>query len=413
MNHRRLHLPATRREFLQRGGASLGLLAFSRFAPAFLTQTALAGTPAPKKDARILVLVQLAGGNDGLNTVIPCDDDRYYKLRPRLAVAKKDTRVLGENLAFPAACDPLAELHKNGRLSLIRNVGYPNPNRSHFRSSEIWETASGSRDTLGTGWIGRFLDNQCAGAPDQAHDPRAIHLSQILPQTFQSDQPHPVFGREPRARGNRLSDTSLLEKATGVSPAAGDNAHYLSHTLLDALANEKRVERIVDAYSPSAAYGFSEIGRSLQNVAALIASGMETRVYFVSHGGFDTHANQANTHERLLKELSQALGAFQKDLESKKLQDQILTMTFSEFGRRPSENASGGTDHGTAAPLFVMGSKLKDRVIGKSPDLNLAKQGDLAHETDFRAVYATVLQRWFECDPKAVLGGDFEPVNFI
>lgn len=408
-------LPTTRREFLRLTGTGIGLLAFSRFAPDFLVQSTLAQTPAPEKDRTILVLVQLAGGNDGLNTVIPFEDANYYRLRPGLGIAKESVLHLNDTIGLHPACSELHTLFKDGKLGVIQNVGYPNPNRSHFRSTDIWETASDSEQIISSGWLGRFLDNTCAGVPVENADPVAVHLSNEIPGAFLAEHPHPTFGFNPNQynRPDNRQNLTLLENLVHHDHPENDNASFLKQTMMDALVTEKRVQKVLGAYQPSASYPGNPFAQSLRNVAALIAAGLSTRVYFVSLGGFDTHANQINQHQNLLKTLSEGLAAFQKDLEAHKLDGQVLTATFSEFGRRPMENESHGTDHGTAAPLFVMGSSVKAGMHGTAPSLQLERNQDLTFSTDFRQVYATTLDRWLHCPAASVLGKEYQPLAFV
>jgi uncharacterized protein (DUF1501 family) len=410
-------LPTTRREFLDLSGKGIGLLAFSQFAPNFLVQSTRAAVPAPEKDRSILVLVQLAGGNDGLNTVVPFEDPDYYRLRPNLGIAKDKVLRLGDTLGLHPSCTALHKLFQDGKIALVQNVGYPNPNRSHFRSTEIWETASSSEEFAVTGWIGRYLDNACAGAPADSHDPVAVHITNGVPQSFLSEQPHATFGLTPNAGGRRDNDESrkLLESMVSTPPAAQDNSStaFLRQTMMDTLVTEKKVQSVISGYRPGATYPPNQFASSLRGVAALIAARLPTRVYFVSLGGFDTHSNQAFQHANLLTQLSDSLAAFQKDLASHKLDDQVTTMTFSEFGRRPSENESRGTDHGTAAPLFVMGSKVKGGLHGTPPSLALERNQDIAFTTDFRRVYATALDKWLQAPAATVLGAKFEAIPFL
>lgn len=419
-------LPSTRREFLRLGSRGVGLLAFARFAPQFLVQSTLAA-PAPEKDRRILVLVQLAGGNDGLNTVVPFSDPAYHALRPTLALKEKDVLGIDDNLGLHPACAPLHQLLREGRMGIIQNVGYPNPNRSHFRSTEIWESASDSDRADASGWIGRYLDNACSGPalPAFAADntPDAIHLGAEVPQAFSGALPHNTFGLAPGARAGR-DDAALLERLAS-RPAASLGAHsghdheeaenhsFLRATLMDSIVAEKRIQKIIDANRPEAAYPGGNFAQSLRNIAGLIAAGLSTRVYFVTLGGFDTHAGQLNSHQNLLAQLSGGLAAFQKDLTARGLDDQVLTMTFSEFGRRPNENESGGTDHGTAAPLFVMGRHIQGSLHGTAPDLRLEKNADLTFTTDFRSVYATVLDRWLDSPADTILGATHPRLGFL
>lgn len=409
-------LPSTRREFLKLGARGIGLLAFSRFAPSFIVESVAAEAPRAEKDRTILVLVQLAGGNDGLNTVVPYADPNYRRLRPTLGLGQDQLVTLNDSLALNAACAPLHRLLQDGKLGIVQNVGYPNPNRSHFRSTEIWETASESSQFLATGWLGRYFDNACAGLPH--HDPCGINISHEVPQSFLAEKDHPTFSFLPNARGGRggRENLALLEdvlQATARDGHEPDNAGYLRHTMMDALVTEKRFQGFLADYRPGAEYPASPFANSLRNVAALIAAGVSTRVYYVSLTGFDTHTNQLNTQNNLLKQLSEGLAAFQRDLESRKLDGQVLTMTFSEFGRRPGENDSKGTDHGTAAPLFVVGSRVKAGLHGRAPDLNVGPNEDLAFSTDFRAVYATVLGRWLDCDAPKILGQSYPPLGFV
>lgn len=409
-------LPSTRREFIRTGTRGIGLLAFSQFAPAFLVESIAAQAPRAEKDRSILVLVQLAGGNDGLNTVVPFADANYRHLRPTLALGKEEFVKINDSAALHRSCTPLHALLVEGKLGIVQNVGYPNPNRSHFRSTEIWETASESEQFLATGWLGRFFDHSCGGLPRGT--PCGVNISNDVPQTFLSAQAHPTFSLAPNARAGRAGreNVALLEHLLQSTPDGNAdhdaNAGYLRHTMMDALVTEKRFQKILSSYR-STEYPENLFAQSLRNTAALIASGNGTRVYYVSLGGFDTHVNQPNQHANLLKTLSEGLAAFQRDLESKQLDGQVLTMTFSEFGRRPSENESRGTDHGTAAPLFVMGSRVKAGLHGKAPDLAVGRNQDLAYSTDFRAVYATVLDQWLGCDANQILGRKFAPVAFL
>ncbi len=408
-------LPSTRREFLQYGAKGVGLLAFSRFAPGFLVESAYAQSPAPEKDRSILVLVQLAGGNDGLNTVVPFADPNYRRLRPTLGLPEDQLLKLNDSFALNPGCGAMQQLFKDGKLGIVQNVGYPNPNRSHFRSTEIWETASASNEFLPTGWLGRYFDNACGGTPEGA-DPCGVSISNEVPQSFLSEHQHPTFSLAAgRNNGRQRSENLALLEQMVHTPGVhdDDNAGYLRHTMMDALVTEKKFQKVLGNYQTKANYPGTPFAGSLRNVAALIAAGTATRVYYVSLGGFDTHNNQVGTHANLLKQLSEGLAAFQADLEEKKLDGQVLTMTFSEFGRRPSENESRGTDHGTAAPLFVLGSKIKPGLHGTAPSLDVARNQDLTYTTDFRAVYSTVLDQWLGCKSSAILGADYKPLGFI
>lgn len=408
--------PATRREFLKYSGRGIGLLAFSRFAPEFLVQSTLAATPLPEKDRSVLVLVQLAGGNDGLNTLVPFEDADYYRLRPTLGIAKDRVLRLDDTLGLHPSCGAMHRLFHDGRLAIVQNVGYPNPNRSHFRSMEIWESASASSEYLSTGWLGRYFDNACAGTPTVTPDPVGLHISESLPLSFVGAHEHPTFGLLPYGRSHHENEQNRrLLTALGEASAPGEDASqtFLRYTLLDALVTEQKVQDLLGKYRPAAAYPGTDFSRSLRDIAALITAGLSTRVYFASLTGFDTHSDQADHHARLLGTLANGLAAFQQDLEAHRLGRQVLTMTFSEFGRRPSENDSHGTDHGTAAPLFVMGTGVKAGLHGTPPSLKVAPNQDIAFGVDFRQVYATVLDRWLESPSAPVLGGNFTSLPLI
>jgi uncharacterized protein (DUF1501 family) len=411
--------PKTRREFLAQSGGGLGLIAFAGFAPSFLVQSIKAETPKAEKDRSILVLIQLAGGNDGLNTVVHHENDGYHRLRPNLALRPSAGLLkVDDRISLHPSMGKMHALLKEGKLGVVQNVGYPNPNRSHFRSTEIWETASDSDKVAYDGWLGRYFDADCSGSPSK--DPLAIHGGSVLPQSFQSTRNHNIFGLGGSSgRGSRKGsksasggkeETELLmdlnaAQLPGVNPTdPADNTHYLRHAMMDALLTESRVGETIANYKPSVAYPTSNLGQSLKRIAALIASGMETRVYYATLGGFDTHANQLGRHAQLLRDLSDSLAAFQGDLEKKKLDRQVLTMTFSEFGRTARENSTVGTDHGTAAPLFVMHTGIKQAVVGTPPSLNLEQGKDVTFSTDFRQVYGTILKGFLKADPTNVLG---------
>ncbi len=410
-------LPTSRREFLSLTGRGIGLLAFSRFAPSFLANRAMAASVQPSSDRTILVLVQLAGGNDGLNTLVPFSDANYHRLRPTIGIPDAKVLRLNDTLGLHPSCTGLRSLFHDGKLGIVQNVGYPNPNRSHFRSSEIWETASSSGEYLPSGWIGRYLDNACPGVPGKMHDPAAIHVNALNgePETFLSEREHPTFGLLAGGVGRRESEETrtLLEAIASDPAAAAGEEGFLRHTLMDSLVTESRVQAILTGYRSAVTYPGNPFGAALKNIAGLIAGDMPTRVYFVSLNGFDTHVNQADTHANRLAMLSDGLAAFQADLEAHKKDSQVVTMTFSEFGRRPSENESRGTDHGTAAPLFVMGSRVIGGLHGTAPSLDLPRNRDMDFSTDFRNVYASALEGWLGCPSAPVLRGTFAPISLF
>jgi uncharacterized protein (DUF1501 family) len=381
------------------------------------------------KDHPILVVLQLAGGNDGLNTIIPLEDDLYFKARPTLATPKEQVLALDGLVGLNPSLAPLKSLYDDGNLAIIQGVGYPNPNRSHFRSTEIWQTASDAQQNLTKGWIGRYFDSCCAG-----EDPEVgVALGEQLPEAFNAASPTGVaIGRPGNLgfdRGNDPDEARLFAELNGLEPASmsGDSIgnlsgpsksglsalEYLQRTALDAQVSSDKIKRVLKGTKNEGTYPKSQLGNSLALISRLIAGGLPTRVYYASQGGYDTHAGQLNTHKRLLSDLSASLAAFCQDLKAKNIFDRVLIMTFSEFGRRVIENANGGTDHGTAAPMFVCGGGVKPGLYGKQPPLDRLDVGDLFYNVDFRSVYSTILSKWMKAPAAQVLGRDFPKLNLV
>jgi uncharacterized protein (DUF1501 family) len=434
---------STRRIFLQKG---LTLLAVAPTIPSFLDQTVLAlsnpsdvlRTAAPTgKDGKILVVVQLSGGNDGLSTVVPYADDAYHRARPLIRHAPNEVLKINDYIGLHPNLTAFKDLYDQGHLSIIQGVGYPNPNRSHFRSMDIWQSAQPDRETPTSGWIGRYFDCTCAGA-----DPHVgVAMGETLPMAMQGDRILPLSFERPESykyNGQDFNRYLKLNKKDGVVPAPAPSeglspkAHgspsvgagkpeltpasqldFLHRTAMDAQVSSDDILRITRGHEPTTEYPNGDFGASLKTVAAMIAGGLPTRVYYVSLGGFDTHAGERQRHDNLMTQLSAGIGAFWKDLKSQKNDDRVMMMTFSEFGRRVSQNASGGTDHGTAAPMFVMGKSIKSGVLGKHPSLTNLDQGDLKFNTDFRSVYATVLENWLETPSKPILGSQFDKLGVV
>jgi len=426
----------TRREFLN--GTLLGA-GVACTAPAFLHQTMSAlhaaeldkaTQPVTGKDTPILVVLQLAGGNDGLNTLVPHTHDAYYKSRPRLAVAKGSVLKLNDTLGLAPQLPFLKSAYDDGRLAIVQGVGYPNPNRSHFRSTEIWECATDADKVSKTGWLGRYFDNACTGAPDPTV---GVAVSREQPQAFFAEHNSGISLSSPQAyrwaNDNDPAALSLFADLNGpdtgmmsgasigtpgakTQPKEESTLDFLARTALDARVSSDKITKIA-GNARGGEYPPSQLGQSLSLVSRMIAGSLTARVYYVSHGGFDTHNNQSGTHQRLLGELDAALKAFFADIKRLGQADRVCLMTFSEFGRRVAENASGGTDHGTAAPLFVLGAGVKPGLYGTAPSLTDLDQGDLKHTTDFRSVYATVLDRWLKTPSEKVLGRAFGDTGFM
>lgn len=424
---KRNHTPQlkTRREFLRCGARGAGLLALSSYAPAFAVDTVSAAGISADKDGTIFVLIKLGGGNDGLNTLVPFNDDTYYDYRPNISLKKEETLPISDDFGFHPAMTGFEELFKEGNLAVIQDVGYPNSTRSHFSGQDFYERGGGL-EFVGTGWLGRYIDAECPpGTPRKSDDdPSAVHISRHLPITLRTKHPQSIFSmlssniRTMLARSVADDDTARLLKET-VEAAQGDenpSVDYLNMAYMSALVTEEKVRDILSNYKAGAAYPDSTLGSDMKAVAALIASGMGSRIYSLDTGGFDTHSGQLNRHEDLLSDLSGSITAFVKDLQAKKLADQVVVMPFSEFGRRPYENGSAGTDHGTQSVFFAAGNPVKGGLYGSHVTIPEDRVSDMVFtrtSIDFRQLYATVLDRWLGGDSELVLKKKYEHVAFL
>ncbi len=408
-------MKTTRRSFLK----NIGVVSVGAAPPAFLTSAAHADT---KKDTtgRNLVVVQLAGGNDGLNTVVPFADDAYHKARPSLAHDKNAVIKLDDHVGLHPIMGAMKELWDDGLVSVVQGVGYPNPNRSHFRSMDIWNSAQPEEEFAGDGWLGRTLDTKAseyvgkvpAMALGTGGLPLALVSSKVnVPAIENLDDYKLKLGNgsaSDQTRRRRAVDKFIAQTAT-----TGSDLAFLRQTAETALTSSDKLQKITATYKPAAEYPQNALAQQLKTVAQLIAGEMETRIFFVSLGGFDTHSRQQASHQALLNELSGAVNAFFKDLKGHGLDEQVLLATYSEFGRRVKENGSLGTDHGAASQMFVVSPACKGGIVGKHPSLADLDQGDLKHHTDFRSVYATLLEKWLAIPSKPVLGKAFAPVAIL
>lgn len=403
----------SRREFLRNATifSALGV------APQFLTRAAEGAQPAIHgfADDRVLVVVQLSGGNDGLNTIVPYGDDQYYRLRSRIALKKDRLLTLDNHLGFNDSLEDLMRLYDDGMLAVVQSVGYPNPDRSHFRSMEIWQTASDSDEFLSTGWIGRYFDNTCSGS---CRPQAGVAISPERPQAFDGDSGLGVAFTDPKRfgwqAGKQGDSMENFEQLNAPGASAESNLDFLRHMTSNAIMSSEQVKEAASrAKGTRDAFSGAMQNNPLATVAKLIRGGLETRIFYVSFGSFDTHANQPGQHERLLGQFAQSMRAFQETLRRDGTAGRVLTMVFSEFGRRVNENASGGTDHGTAGPMFLIGDNVRAGLHGKAPNLSDLQNGDLQHATDFRSVYASVLDQWFGVDPKAVLLDSFPTLDIV
>jgi uncharacterized protein (DUF1501 family) len=393
---------STRRQFLERSA----LLSFAPAVPGFLARTARAASLT--RDERVLVLLQLDGGNDGINTVVPFGDPEYPKLRKELRLAVDRLHKLSDHVGLHPSMKAAADLVHDGRLAIVQGVGYPNPDRSHFRSMAIWQTARFDEAGLkGHGWLGRALDQSSA----LAHGPGAVFIGE-------RELPRALMGR--RVETASYADASDLVLAlpeaasAGLAPAGDDIASFVNRTVAGAYTTAAELAAAAGRNKDSGArYPGSELARHLELVARSIKAGSASRVYYVIQGGYDTHSLQLPAQAQLLGDLSRAVKAFLDDLAAAKLAERVLLLAFSEFGRRPAENGSLGTDHGTAGPVFVAGARVKPGLIGETPRLGELVDRDLKWSIDFRAVYATILEQWLELPSQTVLGQKFEPLAVL
>jgi uncharacterized protein (DUF1501 family) len=407
-----------RRAFVSR---SLGVAVLGGSMPVALMQTALAQT-APLASAsadtgNVLVVIQLAGGNDGLNTVIPYSDDAYHRARPTIAVDPKTVLRIDDRIAFNPALAGLDQLFKDGHVAIVQGVGYPNPNRSHFEATEIWETASPDRPQQ-YGWLGRYLDRRYPTGTKPASPFESVALGDTLPAALVSAHVDvPAIGALGAFSYNTGRDLASKQSAgaiyDGAKPGASPYLSMIAETARDAYHGGDVLRAKIAGYTTAVTYPTDGFSQQLKLAAQLIGSNTGTRIVFVSLGSFDTHAGQRAQQDRLLGYLGNGLKAFYADLEAHGNATRVLAMTFSEFGRRVTQNASNGTDHGTAMPLFVVGGAVKGGVYGDHPSLTDLDAGDLKFHTDFRSVYATVLASWLGRDPAEVLGGTYASLPIV
>jgi uncharacterized protein (DUF1501 family) len=425
-----------RREFLKRGA---GLVTAGLVVPAFLAETArlLEGGPrmaqasplpavpgiasvartAGDPSRKILVVLLLAGGNDGMNTLIPHGDPLYYQARPTLAIPREQVLKINDAVGLSPALQQLKARYDRGQVAVVQGVGYPNPNRSHFRAMDIWQTAAPERIEP-TGWLGRFLQS-CSCGTDKHLE--GIALGATVQKSFWteltlvpaiSNLAAFQFGG-PRANPTARSyEVEALRRALSQSRGRPEE-EFLRQATQIALDDADMLGQVAQSYQSSVVYPQSPLGESLKTIAQVIAGDVGTRVFFATLGGFDTHANQVGQQLRLLTDLDNAVEAFMQDVEQLKRQDDVMLMTFSEFGRRVNENASNGTDHGTAEPLFMIGGGVKGGLHGAYPSLSDLDRADLKHTTDFRSVYSSVLQDWMGVASDQILGGAFDKLPIV
>ncbi len=399
-----------RRDFLKYSS----LVSASAWVPHFLQKQTARFLNGKTGNGRVLVVIQWSGGNDGLNTVVPFRNDVYFESRPAIALAQEEVYELNDELGLHSKLEGLVQLYDQGEVAILNNVGYPNPNRSHFRSMDIWQTASRPDQYLDTGWIGRLLDAQC---PD-CKPYQALEIDDTLSLALKGSKLKGLAVRNPQALHKHTSDRFLQSIANSPLQARDVDSHpqlaYLHKTLVETSASAAYVYEKSKVFRSPVVYPFTGFGQQLKTIAQLIVANSETQVYYVSMSGFDTHISQPGAQARLLEQYAQALKVFAEDLKRNGRFEDTLIMTFSEFGRRVAQNASRGTDHGTANNLFlVSGGLKKPGIFNEGPNLLDLDEGDLKYTLDFRQVYATVLERWLQVDADEVLGERFSPLEVL
>jgi uncharacterized protein (DUF1501 family) len=393
----------SRRTFCRRALRTSTLVALTSTVPGFLARSARAATSAP--DGRVLVVIELNGGNDGINTIVPYGDDGYGRHRSTLRVATRELIKVDDRVGLHPALSDVARLLDDGRLAVVQGVGYPNPNRSHFESMKIWHTArTDPEGAAGPGWIGRALDDRTGTA---AADSGAMFVGNTpAPGAVRGHRSAPVAV-------DRTEDFVLSDAVASRSrqPGFGDDDEltaFIRRSALDAYTTADRMATATRLGPQGRPYPATNLAGRLELISKLVKAGLGARFYYVLQGGYDTHFSQRPAHARLLGELSGAIGAFLDDLKTARLDDRVAVVCFSEFGRRVAENGSAGTDHGTAGPVIVAGSGVRAGLVGPTPSLTDLEDGDLKVGVDFRRVYAAALESWLNLPAEPALGGKFE-----
>lgn len=388
----------------------------------FIKQTGLAGTALmmPKflfssadelnflnHTGNKLVVIQLSGGNDGLNTVVPFSNDEYYKLRPGISIPRKECLAITQDLGFHPAMAEFYEFLQKGILSVITNVGYPNPDRSHFRSMDIWHTAGDPSHYLTDGWIGRYLDTL-----PNAQSHWAIETDDSLSLALKGKK---IKGLAASNVDTLYRDAKRAEKYSR-KPQAHDEplVNYLYKTLADTQKSAQYLHQELNRTKAQRAFPPNDFGKDLRTIAELILSDCETRIYYTTLTGFDTHVNQMNAHQNKLRVLNEGLDAFVNELKDRNRWNEVTILVFSEFGRRVQQNASNGTDHGTAGNVFLLSNSLsKPGIVGKLPDLADLDNGDLKYKTDFRSIYSELIHKKMGGNAHQVIQGDYGKIDLL
>lgn len=421
---------ATRRDFLTQG---LGLVGIGSVLPNFLVHTALAGPQAQGDDHRVLVLIELAGGNDGPSTLVPYAMDGYHRRRKITRITEQQVLRLNDEVGLHPNLQPLKELFDQGKLAAIPGVCYPNPNYSHEQAMYIWHSGSPTRRldlynpggagagggrTAAIGWVGRYADQAFKDAGD-------VQPTVTIGDTgsrfwlMEARERTPLNIKDPAAFGFRYGQDDPLYRQINTQDAAQqskiNDLEYITYTVTQANATSQRIQESAKrAKDNTANYPTTGLAAALRTVGSLIGGGLGARVYYVRQGGYDTHSGQRGQHDRLMAELAGAIAAFHRDMTAQKNADRVMLMTFSEFGRTVAENSSQGTDHGSAGPMFLIGGGVKPGVLGNHPSYeHFNPQGHFIETHDYRSVYAAVLEKWLGVPSEPILGEAFKPLDCI
>ncbi len=411
----------TRRDVLKQFGAA-SLLGVGAIPPSFLQRAVAEGITTGKKSTqgRVLVVIQLAGGNDGINTVVPYGDPAYHRARPGIGFADNAVLKLDKYLGLHPSLKGLKSLFDQGNLGIVQGVGYPNPNRSHFRSMDIWQSARPDAIDVQDGWLGRALDTSVDRHTGTL--PAIAVGFQRLPLSLVSKRVNVPNIEDFHSYSIQVGDGTpqevdqrkkVLKQLASAGSTSNPELEFLRNTTQTAYASAERLKAVTDSNKTSVKYPGSHLGEKLKGIAQIIAGDIGTEIFFVSLDGFDTHSQQLKGHASLLLELGDAVKSFFEDLKSRKLSDRVMVATYSEFGRRVKENASLGTDHGAASQMFLVSGSVKGGVHGKHPSLTDLDDGDLKYHTDFRSVYATLLEKWLQYPSQKILGRKFPLLNFV
>ncbi|TAH26035.1 MAG: DUF1501 domain-containing protein [Cytophagales bacterium] len=407
----------SRRKFIKNATlATAGTALLPEFLSASQSQLAEAISRA-NIDNKVLVVIQLSGGNDGLNCLVPFRNDNYYKLRPKISIPRDEVYEVNDEMGFHSELRIFKDFYDQGILSVINTVGFQNVEKTHIRAMETWQTASGTGDYINrSGWIGRYLDHGCQNAACRKPY-MALEMDDSLNLALKGDKTKGLAFIDPTRTYNNFNNTFFKEVAKIREDALeGTPLHFLYKTLGDSLASVNHIYERSKVFKTKTPYPLTQFGVDLRTVAELIISNMETKVYYVSLPGFDTHVDQLPKHEKILAKFSDGMKSFIKDLKANRRLEDVMVMVFSEFGRTVKENESEGTDHGLANNVFLLSGSLKKKgLYNPMPSLANEQLDDfcLRSSVDFKTIYSTIIKRWLNAEDKLVLGREYGYLDFI